>query len=411
MTSNEDRVQDSDATTQEEAAGWSADRPLPLAVQGGSAQSASASEAIGTATRRAFRDLAAKLRREVVQDLWADAGFSPPSTHLQRSLGSAPPAGKLGYAVAMLGSLAALGETQSLDREFGPAGALFERYARAVDWTDVNEVARALRVFDGVLREHRRRPGWSSRPWPTWVTAPLHDDGYVINEQDRILSIGISLPPGALADLRDSSAIHLGLERVNRALGDSRYPDPAAAIGAAKELVESTCKLVLHERGHTVNPNTDLPALVHAAAGVLHLHPAQHRSAREIDGAPGHPDQAGEWVRLLGRLCAIPQDLATIRNRGWGTGHGGVTAPAGLAPRHARLAVTAATAWINFMLETLADRAAGWRVAERDAAPPPGASDRLSEQPNRQAEADGHGRSCHGGCEDQAVDQQAGTDS
>ncbi|MEV0877858.1 abortive infection family protein [Micromonospora echinofusca] len=407
MASNDDPAQDSDATSQEEAATWSADQPLPLATQRRSVRSASASEVVGTATRRAFRDLAAKLRREVVQDLWADAGFSPPSTHLRRSVLSAAPAGKLGYVVAVLESLAALGETQSLDREFGPSGALFERYARAVDWTDVNEVARALRVFAGVLREHRRRPGWSSRPWPAWVSAPLHDDGYVIDEQDRILSIGISLPPGALADLRDSSAIRLGLERVNRALGDPRYPDPAAAIGAAKELVESTCKLVLHERGRTINPNMDLPALVQAAAGVLYLHPAQHRSARDIDHAGGHPDQAGEWVRLFGRLCAIPQDLANIRNRGWGTGHGGVTAPAGLAPRHARLAVTAATAWINFMLETLVDSTAGWRVADSDAAPSPG----TSEQPSRRAEADDHGRSRRGGCEHQAADQQTGTDS
>ncbi|WP_374628046.1 abortive infection family protein [Micromonospora sp. A3M-1-15] len=94
-----------------------------------------------------------------------------------------------------------------------------------------------------------------------------------------------------------------------------------------------------------------------------------------------------------------------------GTGHGGVTAPAGLAPRHARLAVTAATAWINFMLETLTDRAAGCRVAERDAAPPPRASEQPSEQPNRRAGADDHGRSRHGGREDQATDQQAGTDA
>ncbi|WP_346536864.1 abortive infection family protein [Micromonospora sp. DPT] len=381
MPSNDDRAEDSDAKNQGEA--------VALSVTG--------SKIIGTAARRAFRDLAAKLRREVVQDLWADAGFSPPLLH--RSLDGAAPAGKVGFGTAVLVSLAAWSEAQSLDREFGPSGALFERYARAVDWTDVNMVARVLRVFEGVLRECRRRPGWSSRPWPGWVSAPLRDDGYVINDQDRIFSTGISLPPGALADLHDPSAIQLGLERVNRALGDPRYPDPAAAIGAAKELVESTCKLVLRERGSTISPNMDLPALVHAAAGALNLRPAQHRPARDVDHAGGHADQAAEWVKLLGRLSAIPQDLANIRNRGWGTGHGGVTAPAGLALRHARLAVTAATAWINFMLETLADPAAGWRVVDSHAAPTAGSP----QTPSARASPVEH--------EDQAADQRREPDS
>jgi len=47
---------------------------------------------------------------------------------------------------------------------------------------------------------------------------------------------------------RDPAAILDNLDRIQRAIGD----DPAQAVGSAKELIQSTAKTVLLERGQTV---------------------------------------------------------------------------------------------------------------------------------------------------------------
>lgn len=71
--------------------------------------------------------------------------------------------------------------------------------------------------------------------------------------------------------------------------------------------------------------------------------------------------------RILGGVTTIATDLAELRNRGHGTGHGPATARVGLRPRHAHLAVYAALTWCQLMLDTLADPEAPWR--QRDEAP------------------------------------------
>ena len=61
-----------------------------------------------------------------------------------------------------------------------------------------------------------------------------------------------------ISALRDPAAIQEQLGRIQRAVLD----DPALAIGSAKELVESTAKAILIERGLPVDESDDLPALV-----------------------------------------------------------------------------------------------------------------------------------------------------
>lgn len=115
-------------------------------------------------------------------------------------------------------------------------------------------------------------------------------------------------------------------------------------MGSARELIESTAKVVLTERGLSVNPRDDLPALVRAAQTALGLHP----TGTGPDGSDG-------VRRILGAVTTIAEGLGELRNRGYGTGHGPATARVGLRPRHARLAVNAATTWCQLMLDTLAD--------------------------------------------------------
>lgn len=59
---------------------------------------------------------------------------------------------------------------------------------------------------------------------------------------------GALRPVPSLATLIDPSAIQEQLDRIQRAIID----DPAPAIGSARELVQSTAKVVLIERGRIV---------------------------------------------------------------------------------------------------------------------------------------------------------------
>jgi hypothetical protein len=81
-----------------------------------------------------------------------------------------------------------------------------------------------------------------------------------------------------MANLRDPAAIKEHLDRLQR----SAYDDPALAIGTAKELVESTAKVVLAERGLPVSNRADLPALVSKSPDDL-LGPDHPAAGPEID--------------------------------------------------------------------------------------------------------------------------------
>jgi Abortive infection C-terminus len=151
-----------------------------------------------------------------------------------------------------------------------------------------------------------------------------------------------------LSALRDPVAIRDQLSRLQR----TAESDPALAIGTAKELIESTAKTVLQERGLEVNDKDDLPALVKQAQEALGLRPSSAH--------PG-PDGTDAVKRILGGLMSIATGLGELRNRGYGTGHGPKGERVGLRPRHARLAVNAAMTWCSVMLDTLADSQAPWR--------------------------------------------------
>jgi hypothetical protein len=156
-----------------------------------------------------------------------------------------------------------------------------------------------------------------------------------------------------IATLRDPAAIREQLGRLQRIA----QSDPPLAIGTAKELVESTAKTVLQERGTHVNDKDDLPTLVKQAQEALGLHPAT--------GQPG-PDSSGAVKRILGGLTSIAAGLGELRNL-YGTGHGPKGKRVGLRPRHAQLAVNAAMTWCSVILDTLADDEAPWRAVAESA--------------------------------------------
>jgi hypothetical protein len=160
---------------------------------------------------------------------------------------------------------------------------------------------------------------------------------------------GPKIKEETISGLRNPAAIREHLARLQRVA----QSDPPLAIGTAKELIESTAKTVLQERGLVVNDRDDLPVLVKQAQEAVGLHPSS--------GRPG-PDGTDAVKRILGGLTNIAAGIGELRNRGYGTGHGPPGARVGLRSRHARLAVNAAMTWCSVMLDTLGDPEAPWHA-------------------------------------------------
>jgi hypothetical protein len=222
----------------------------------------------------------------------------------------------------------------------------FQSFLDAVDWTDPDHVERALRVFEMALHP-------IDRQYLGKVLLLLERDGYTLREDGRITGVpSVVLREDALAGLTDPAAIRDHLDRISRAIEDG---DAAQAIGSAKELVESTAKLVLLERGLPVDDKDDLPGLVRAAQTAIGVHPTNISAG---------PDGSDAVKKILGGVITVANGLAELRNRA-GTGHGPGSRRVGLSARHARLAVAGARLWCEFMLDTLADDGAPWRKALR----------------------------------------------
>ena len=219
---------------------------------------------------------------------------------------------------------------------------LTQEYLESVDWADITHVNRVLRVFERLVQgfepQHSRK-----------FLNSLARDGYMADEETgHITPAGPRFAPESLRNITDASAIRQQLGRIQHAIID----DPALAVGSAKELIESTAKVVLKERGLPVDERADLPALVRDAQQALGLHPSS---------ATAGPDGSDAVKKILGSVSGIAIGLAELRNRGYGTGHGPATVPAGLGIRHAHLAVNAAFTWCQLILDTLVDPKAPWR--------------------------------------------------
>lgn len=179
----------------------------------------------------------------------------------------------------------------------------------------------------------------------------LSADGYEIVERTRISGrpvfaarhVGVAATPGVAAartalGAADPAYVAQQITRMEAAI----YADPDLAIGTAKELIETCCRTILSERGAAEPPDADVARLVKATAKVLALTPADiPDSAKAVDSIR----------RLLSNLATISQGLSELRNS-YGTGHGRKAKSKGLEPRHAKLAVGAASTLAVFLTET-----------------------------------------------------------
>jgi hypothetical protein len=156
---------------------------------------------------------------------------------------------------------------------------------------------------------------------------------------NRLLAGNVNLKP-----LKETIVVfdakHLA-EQIQR-IEKSIDTDPSLAIGTAKELIETCCKTILAERGKPVSGCPDVPELTKETFKELKLIP---------DGIPEFARGRDVIKRLLQNLGTIGNNLAELRGL-YGTGHGRHGRAGSLAPRHAKLAVGAASTLATFLFDT-----------------------------------------------------------
>lgn len=117
---------------------------------------------------------------------------------------------------------------------------------------------------------------------------------------------------------------------------------PHISIGLAKELIETSCKSIFDERNEVYDKNWDLPKLMKETTKLLKLTP---------DDIPNEAKAASSIKQILGSLSSVVQGIGEVRNE-YGSGHGKDGKFKGLQPRHAKLAVGAASTLAIYLLET-----------------------------------------------------------
>ena len=228
-------------------------------------------------------------------------------------------------------------------RTSGQRRSLVEQYYHTLDLANWRDVRKLMRVYEVVLSslEVALEAGSTYDPKATKATllslqALLRKDGFQW-ENDRLSAARepLDLPASAGISKLDSPELYKQLERIR----ESVDADPALAVGTAKELVETTCKTILEERGVDFRGAEDLGGLVKSTRGALGLLP---------EDIPDSAKGVETIRRLLSNLGTIAQALGELRNL-YGTGHGRTSKARGLRPRHARLAVGAASTLVTFL--------------------------------------------------------------
>jgi hypothetical protein len=232
----------------------------------------------------------------------------------------------------------------------GERRGLVEQYYRTLDLSKPSDVHKLVAVFENVLTKleddlrYGRYVGTTGQEQRDKLTRLLRRDGFEWTG-DALVPVGHARTTthikNAAATL-DAPYLHTQIERIHEHIDR----DPRLAIGTAKELVETTCKTILKERGKPVLLKPNILDLVTAVAKELELVP---------DSIPDSAKASQTIKTLLRTFATIVQGIAELR-RGYGTGHGPDGKPRGLQPRHARLAAGAAATLATFLIETYHER-------------------------------------------------------
>lgn len=260
-----------------------------------------------------------------------------------------------------------LEEMTSTDRRYSNAhGDIYQHRVNNLDWEDdwvfydgrfgllKGDDETFLKFLAETVHPALRRPAQEVADLVAMYNEHLRHDGYELVETSQIS--GRPVFSG-----RSHLAVPGSLRQVERAVqpGDRDYltkqitrmegsieSDPELAIGTAKELIETCCKTIMIALGEEPNKDWDLPRLVKETAKRLQLTP---------DDVNPDAAAAESIRRVLGNLGSIVSGIAELRNS-YGTGHGKSLGHGGLGPRHARLAVGAASTLAMFLFETYEQR-------------------------------------------------------
>ena len=222
----------------------------------------------------------------------------------------------------------------------GQRRGLIEQIYKGISFADHRQVGRVLEVFQTVSAKARiENPDFAEE-----LLIHLHRDG--INTDGTSFKLPTRTHPAlqplsAFAVTMTAEQLHSQIERINSSID----ADPSLAIGTAKEMVETTCKTILADL-QLEHSNLDLGELVKATCRALKLVP---------DGVPNEAKGAEAIKKTLRSLGATVAGLGEMRNF-YGSGHGQGGRAKGLTPRHARLAVGAASTLAVFLFDTYSDR-------------------------------------------------------
>ena len=194
---------------------------------------------------------------------------------------------------------------------------------------DLSEVNKLVQIYN----EHLKDDGYEIVEKSRISNRPLFAGRQRIAGQESIKRKGHELTEKLNADYV-TQQIHLMESSIEFA--------PHLAIGTAKELIETCCKKILEERKVPFEKTWDLVLLVKNTNKELKLSPTDIADDKK----------AAKTIKsILNSLTAIVQGLCELRND-YGSGHGKHAKFIGLGPRHAKLAVGAATTFAVFLLET-----------------------------------------------------------
>lgn len=226
----------------------------------------------------------------------------------------------------------------------GQRRSLVEQYYASLDFTNWSDVQKLIRVYENILNAVSSNvPDAVDR-----LNNFLRRDGYEYKD-GAITAMGTGLPT-----LKQAQGVALAFNANHMVTQIARIEsaidsDPDLAIGSSKELVETCCKTILADRNQPVPKNADLPQLVKLVLKELKLLP---------DDIPDTAKGADTIKRLLSNLSSAVQGLAEIRNL-YGSGHGKHGRTSSVKPRHAKLAVGAATTLVVFLYETHLENQSG----------------------------------------------------
>jgi hypothetical protein len=234
----------------------------------------------------------------------------------------------------------------------GQRRTLVQEYYSSLDFTNPSDVRKFLNVLSIFMRNIERAiesAAGSSDPFGgasytlnrfKKFNEQLRRDGYVY-QQGNIVPVTAAArltDAKAIAEILDARHIAQQIQRIEASIDE----DPALAIGTAKEFLESCFKTILTDLGVNYGKTDDLPQLGRKTFKALKLVP---------DDIPESAKGAETIKRVLSNLSTVVQGLAELRGP-YGTGHGKEGRVKGLAPRHARLAVGAASALVTFLFQT-----------------------------------------------------------